>query len=215
MADWTELVRQTERYYSARVKEHGATARGVDWNSDASQQLRFEQFARLLGDGTGPMSIDDYGCGYGALIDWLDRRVPGGFTYHGGDVSEEMIARARARYAERADCRFSVSPDDLAPADYAVASGVFNVKLETPAAVWQPYVLAAVDRLAALGRRGFAFNLLTLDSDPDRRRPDLYYADPEFFFAHCRARYGRAVSVLQDYGLFEFTVIVRQDGAQP
>jgi methyltransferase family protein len=187
----------------------------VDWNSDASQQLRFEQFARLLGDGAGRISIDDYGCGYGALIDWLDRRVPGRFSYHGGDLSEDMIACARTRYAGRDECRFSVSPDDLAPADYAVASGVFNVKLETPVAVWQPYVLAAVDRLATLGRRGFAFNLLTLDSDPDRRRPDLYYADPEFFFAHCRARYGRAVSVLQDYGLFEFTVIVRQEGAHP
>ena len=67
-----------------------------------------------------------------------------------------------------------------------------------------------IDVLARAGRRGFAFNLLSLSSDPERRRPNLYYADPAEMLSHCLARYGRSVALLQDYGLYEFTVIVRQ-----
>ena len=59
------------------------------------------------------------------------------------------------------------------------------------------------------GRRGFAFNILSLSSDPGRRRPNLYYADPAEMLAYCLSRYGRSVAILQDYGLYEFTVLVR------
>ena len=46
--DWAMLLRQTEAYYTARVREHGATARGVDWNSPESQALRFQQLLRIV-----------------------------------------------------------------------------------------------------------------------------------------------------------------------
>lgn len=205
------LLAGARRYYAARLREHGTTARGVDWNSAEGQTTRFAQLARLWAQDRAPFSIVDFGCGYGALVDFLeDSGVTGSYT--GIDLCEEMVAAARERYADRPACRFTTEASDIAPADYAVASGVFNVKQDTPEADWQAYVLEAIDRLAALGTRGFACNLLTRDSDPARRRPDLYYADPEAFFAHCRQRFSRRVSVLQDYGLYEFTLIVRKDG---
>jgi hypothetical protein len=63
--------------------------------------------------------------------------------------------------------------------------------------------------LARVGKRGFAFNALSLASDPQRRRDDLFYADPSETLAHCLMRFGRNVALLHDYGLYEFTVIVR------
>ena len=59
------------RYYSGRLHEHGASARGVDWKSEESQVLRFVQLARVLPP-SGPFSVVDYGCGYGALVDFLE-----------------------------------------------------------------------------------------------------------------------------------------------
>ena len=32
--------------------------------------------------------------------------------------------------------------------------------------------------------------------------------------SYCLARYGRSVALLQDYGLYEFTVVVRQKPAE-
>jgi SAM-dependent methyltransferase len=207
--DWREILERTGRYYGTRVRAYGATAQGVDWNSEAGQILRFDQFARLF-EGDGPISINDYGCGYGALVDWLAARGRP-FQYCGYDVAPDMIAAARGRHGGRPDCRFTGDAGDLTIADFTVASGIFNVKLEAPVGEWEAYVHDVIDRMAALSRLGFAFNVLTRDSDAALRRPTLFYADPEAFFTRCRARYSHAASLLQDYGLFEFTLLVRKD----
>ena len=49
-------------------------------------------------------------------------------------------------------------------------------------------------------------------ADAERKRPDLYYADPLALFDHCKRRYSREVALLHDYGLYEFTMIVRKEG---
>ena len=198
-----------DAYYAPRLARHGASAQGVDWNSPESQALRFDQLLRVRED-TGPCSLLDFGCGYGALAHVLvtgDEPV----AYCGFDVSARMIELARAHNPDPARCRFTAAAADLEPADYAVASGVFNLRLDVGEPAWEDYVLQTLDTLAGLGRRGFAFNLLTSWSDADRMRPDLFYADPARFFAHCKRRYSRDVALLHDYGLYEWTMLVRTD----
>jgi len=194
------------RYYTERVREFGTTARGVDWNSEESQELRFIQLARLLPP--EPFSVVDYGCGYGALVDFLERQGTD-FGYQGFDISEEMVKRA-AQAHSGGRRRFTTSYQELEPADYAVASGVFNVKLDTSAEGWADYVLHTIESLDGLGRTGFAFNMLTSYSDPERMRADLYYADPCAMFDHCKRSFSRQVALLHDYGLYEFTILVRK-----
>ena len=60
-----------------------------------------------------------------------------------------------------------------------------------------------------LSRRAYAFNTLTGWSDPPRMRPELFYGDPCAFFAHCKRRHARDVALLHDYGLYEWTLLVR------
>jgi hypothetical protein len=38
----------------------------------------------------------------------------------------------------------------------------------------------------------------------------LYYADPRVLFDHCKTRYSKNVALLHDYGLYEFTILVRK-----
>ena len=202
-----EILDQVDRYYSEKVKTHGMTPRGVDWNSLESQVLRFERLLQILDGGTA-FSITDYGCGYGALVEHLDRcGVP--FEYRGFDISSEMVARAQERWAGRSDCEFFSDPARLEPTDYTVASGIFNVRLETSDDAWRAYMLETIATMARVSTRGFAFNALTLYSDPEKRRPDLYYADPLFFFDHCKRTLSRFVTLLHDYPLYEFTLLVR------
>ena len=68
-----------------------------------------------------------------------------------------------------------------------------------------------VDRFDQLSTKGFAFDVLTLYSDPPLRRPDLHYADPLFWFDRCKRKYSRSVALLHDYPLWEFTVLVGKD----
>lgn len=201
------LRTRVREYYEARLRQHGPTPAGVDWNSEQSQELRFQQLARLL-DPDPAASVIDYGCGYGALLPWLREHGYAG-AYTGFDVSPEMVASARARAEGLRDAAFTTDRRALTPADYAVASGIFNVKMDTSDDGWGRYVLSTIADLAAVGSRGFAFNALTLYSDVERRRPDLYYADPLALFDHCKRTYSRYVTLLHDYPLYEFTLLVR------
>lgn len=206
-ADDSEILSQVSAYYGSKLKLHGASPRGVDWNSAESQALRFSQLAKLLPEHE-PFSILDFGCGYGALADYLEstgRRC----TYIGYDVNESMILTARDLH-RGAGHAFTSLAEELAAADFVLASGIFNVRLRTPRDRWATYVLDTLHTISVLSQRGFAFNMLTKYSDAHRMRDDLYYADPCEMLDYCVCKFSRHVALLHDYALYEFTVIVRK-----
>lgn len=203
----TDLLTEVADYYSEKLAQHGETPRGVDWNGEESQELRFEQLCKII-DGRNQFSINDLGCGYGALIDFLAIRYPE-FSYVGVDVSESMIKTAEQRYRGRSQARFVVASEPDSVANYGVASGIFNVRVRRSDAEWCAYIKATLDVLDRTSRLGFSFNCLTSYSDADKMRDDLYYADPCALFDLCKRRYSRNVALLHDYGLYEFTILVR------
>jgi SAM-dependent methyltransferase len=209
MRERRRLLDDVESYYTQKFATHGATARGVDWNGELSQEIRFRELLRLHRS-TEPFSVNDYGCGYAALVDFLDRHY-GTFVYRGFDLSLPMLAHARATYAGRETVVFVDVEDELPPADYTVASGIFNVRLDSNPDEWKRYILDTLDRMSSLSERGFAFNMLTSYSEPEKMRDDLFYGDPAYFFAHCRQNYSHNVALLHDYGLWEFTILVRRE----
>jgi SAM-dependent methyltransferase len=206
---YASILGGVQRYYSGKIEAHGPTARGVDWNSPESQGLRFVQLLKLI-DRNQPFTINDYGCGYGALADHL-HQLDCAFQYRGFDISPHMIARARELHDAMDQVTFINEEASLTQADYTIASGIFNVRLQTPATEWEKYVLHTLKSINALSEKGFAFNILTKYSDAEFMRPDLYYADPLFFFDYCKRTFSRFVSLLHDYPLYEFTILVRKE----
>jgi SAM-dependent methyltransferase len=195
-------------YYDAALALHGPTARGVDWKDDSSHHLRHAQFLRLVA-GDPDASVLDLGCGYGDFLNVLRAAGHRG-RYLGCDLAPGMIAAAKLLHGERPDRAWHQGAEPPEPCDYAIASGVMNVRRGADKAAWGSYVDGIIALLARSGRRGFGFNMLSLSSDPDKRRPDLHYASPSGTLEMCLNRFGRHVALLQDYGLWEFTVLVRQ-----
>jgi len=195
-------------YYSDTLNRHGPTARGVDWNGEESQNLRFAQLTRLINTPTA-FSVNDLGCGYGALLDFLMAQYPA-MHYQGYDISAKMVEAAQARHASVGTACFFHASEPGQRADYSFASGIFNVRLDHPDNEWRDHVLQTLDVLDRSSSRGFAFNCLTSYSDSDKMRPYLYYADPCDLFEHCKRTYARDVALLHDYGLYEFTLLVRK-----
>jgi hypothetical protein len=132
------------------------------------------------------------------------------FQYWGYDISPPMIAKAAELHAGMRELTFVSKKHDLNEADYTVASGIFNVKLRAASTEWESYVLRTLETVSRLSKRGFAFNVLTKYSDRELRRPDLYYADPLFLFDYCKTKFSRFVSLIHDYPLYEFTILVRK-----
>lgn len=204
----SKILREVNDYYSAKIREHGQGPRGVDWNGEESQFQRFQQLLKII-QAEGDFSIIDVGCGYGALIDYLQKNFKK-YKYIGIDISEEMIASARARYVHDESVRFHVSAISPVHADYSVASGIFNVRLKHDDDEWWSYLTNTLDQLNETSSKGFSFNCLTKYSDAEKIRNYLYYADPCKLFDWCKRRYSRQVALLHDYGLYEFTILVRK-----
>jgi len=208
MTSFDKIVKKVDRYYSDKIITYGTTPQGVDWSSPESQFLRFEQLLKVCAD-KNHFSINDYGCGYGALLDYMNSQNYQ-FSYFGYDISTLMLNEANKRYHNSSNVVFCNRQSDLPVSDYTVASGIFNVKQDIQIDEWEKYILSVLNDLFQLSHIGFAFNILTKYSDADKMRSDLYYADPCFLFDYCKKNFSRNVAILHDYNLYEFTVIVRK-----
>lgn len=210
MSDNVIDMNQIRSYFAGKLEQHGATPRGVDWNSTVSQEVRFSQLAKVICPPQKQFTLLDYGSGFGSFYDYLvSQKAPVG-KYVGFDIVEGMVDKGREMHSDMAGVEFFSKDEDLTACDFVVASGIFNIKLETPQDTWTEYVIKTLVRMDELAIRGFSFNLLTKYSDADHMRPDLYYADPGLMFDICKRRFSRNVAILHDYDLYDFTVIVRK-----
>ena len=203
----TNMLDDIAAYYSQKIFQYGTTAHGVDWNSKESQLLRFEQLCKLIV--TDNFSLNDIGCGYGKLFYFLKSRCLN-FSYTGIDVSRNMIDAAIKYCNDHKEAQFVVSSNPEKDADYSMASGIFNVRFNYHDTDWIKYIYSVLDILNSYSRIGFSFNCLTSYSDQNKKRQDLFYADPCVLFDYCKRRYSKNVALLHDYSLYEFTIIVRK-----
>lgn len=203
----TIIINSVDDYYSGIAQRYGPTPRGVDWTSVATQYLRFVQLLKLC-DFDAPFSLNDFGCGYGALLEFLTLRHPdANVAYRGIDVSKIIINAARNRWAARPQTTFEHSSRCTTMADYSIASGVCNVRLGHPLPAWEAYVASILANLRATSRRGFAVNFM-LPRDGQLMENELYRTDPDRWIAYC-TELGCIVEIVGDYGMREFTLLMR------
>ena len=207
----TELFRESNEHYKKKIAEFGADARGLNWKDEQAQLIRFEQLIKII-DGPAPFAINDVGCGFGDLYSFLQQKQFPVNTYRGYDISGEVIAVARDRFHGRPGCAFYLAgaEEEIAPGDYTVASGIFNLKFNSSPEEWLQYILKNLQRLFLGSTKGLACNFLTSYSDPERMRADLYYTDPCFIFDYCKRHLSQNVAILHDYTLYDFTLLVRK-----
>ncbi|MBA3828696.1 MAG: class I SAM-dependent methyltransferase [Taibaiella sp.] len=203
-----KILDSVNKYYSDKIKEHGISPKGVDWNSVESQELRFKELSSFINFGN-QFSILDFGCGYGALLPYING-LTGNFSYTGFDISEEMIREARANNTQNKNAAWTTQLSDIEQFDYSVASGIFNVRLEVGDNEWKKYIENTLVRINKHSTKGFSFNMLTSYSDKEYMRDYLYYADPAYFFDFCKRNFSKYIALMHDYPLYEFTIIVKK-----
>jgi len=206
----SELLSNVASYYALKLSKHGVTPAGVDWNGETGQELRFKQLSKILLHSLQPYSLNDLGCGYGALLDFLATWNFPVIEYEGLDISAAMVNAACVRHVDKIFANFHVSNVPTAIRDFSLASGIFNVRLNVSNEKWLEYIKSTLDILDTYSSKGFAFNCLTSYSDIVHMRSDLYYADPLILFDLCKKRYSNNVALLHDYDLYEFTILVRK-----
>jgi SAM-dependent methyltransferase len=210
--DLTDLRAGVAAYYSGKVRRFGATPFGVDWTCVPTQEMRFVQLMKIFKYGD-PFSLNDFGCGYGALLAFLDRRCPASpIDYLGIDLSAAMIRCARRIWCRRPNARFVHGHICGRMASYSVASGVFNVQLSRPRYEWEAFIRESLRELRRTSELGFSVNFVMAPLGGQAVREGLYATHPEPWVDFCTAEFGATTDVVVGYGLREFTLLVRPQG---
>jgi SAM-dependent methyltransferase len=199
-------------FYQQRLKENGPGSKGVGWKDDFAQKIRFEQLIKVIQKNTA-FTINDLGCGVGDLVFFLNEKEGYDFKYFGYDVLEEMITNAKKIQANTSYTSFfQISQlNDLQIADYTVASGIFNARHGISDEHWKSHILETIKFMNLKSKKGFAFNALTSYSDKHLMVDELFYADPLWLFDYCKRNFSRHVALLHDYGIYDFTILVRKE----
>lgn len=211
MSDAARILEPIAEHFSESLAIYGATPPGVLWRNQEGQRLRFDQLVQIFDadDLKGGVVVNELGCGYGAMFDYL-RDLPAfvGGRYWGYDISSDTLAAARKRIRDpRAG--FEKSHRVLHAADYTLISGTYNLLLDTNEERWLEYIRDSLVDTWAMCRKGLGFNMLR----PDLSKAPLntlYYTDPQPFLDFCQRRLSPNVTVVEGYPLAEWTMLIRR-----
>lgn len=201
-----QALAEIKNLYEGNLSEHGVSSKAVGWKDRESQLLRFEKLAEVMSPDLGPYTVGDWGCGYAAMYDFLQEKRPGCVKYYGYDISADMLNKARELHPNDG-LELIESKEVTENADYIFVSGTFNVKFGATDEAWGLNIKETLLKLAEKGARGLAFNLLT--TYVDWKQENLFYADPMEYFDFCKKNLSNHVSLIHDYPLYEWTMLVR------
>lgn len=201
---------QFESFYRDKLDTRETNAEKVGWKNQTAQHIRFEQLFKLI-DLNQSFTLNDLGCGLADYYEFLHQKnLP--FKYYGYDTMPDMIDQAKKRLRLKANAYLFLieQATEIQPNDFTIASGIFNIRFSTNDDEWKKYILTTLSSVNEKSKLGFAFNMLSLYSDHHMRKSELFYGDPLYFFDYCKRNFSMNVSLLHDYGQYDFTIIVRK-----
>lgn len=173
------------------------------WGSIDSQRVRYEVLMQELPlDGAAVLEV---GCGFGDFLDHAAGRGVRPGSYLGVDVSERMVAGARARHPQAEFAVLDVlSADPQIVPDFVIASGIMAVDVPD----YEAYVLRVLRRLHSLGRRGFGVNFLSTCT----QKPDgvSRYVEPAWLLGLFQRHIDWRCRLVHDYRPNDFTLVHRR-----
>ncbi len=207
------IYQDVERYYAAKLRRFGPTPLGVDWSCAPTQALRFRQLLKLC-DFSSPFSLNDLGCGYGALVGYFGAyHSQARIDYLGIDISPAMIRKAKKLW-HGSLIQFHHGYRSPRAADYSLASGIFNVMLQHSIADWEQFIENTLSHLNETSRYGFAINFVARPQVGQRSRPGLYCTSPSRWASYCEHALRSRVTLIERYGMSEFTLLVRSERSE-
>ena len=148
-----------KQFYTSAIELYGTTAKGVNWHSKESQEIRFKMILKMLPEKLELFDIVDAGCGFGDLYFYMHKRNKAPKNYIGIDSVLEMYSIA----SKQTGCEIimaDICKDKIPTASYYVCSGAMNTlnSFETHLFIRNCYETS---------QKGFIFNILHGDKKSD------------------------------------------------
>ncbi|MCK9492257.1 MAG: class I SAM-dependent methyltransferase [Sulfurimonas sp.] len=140
------------KFYTSAMELHGVSAKGVNWNSSDSQDLRFKIILDLLPQNLSEFTLADAGCGFGDFYLYAKRENKLPKEYIAIDSIKEMVEITKERTQTQAILA-DICKDPLPFASYYICSGAMNT-LE----LFETHLF--MQNCYASCEEGFIFNIL-------------------------------------------------------
>lgn len=206
--------RRIVSHYENCLERNGDSHLGVDWPDAGDAAIRYATMLGVIRDAPGaPVSLLDFGCGAGHLLEYIRRDGPAGIDYRGLDISEKFIALCREKFPDSAFAAADIldDPDAVDAADYVVANGVFTEKRDLTHAEMFRYMQDTLRALWPLAGKGLAFNVMS--KQVDWERDELFHLSFDDAAGFLTRDLTRHFVLRQDYGLYEYTVYLYRTAA--
>ena len=148
-----------KQFYESAIKKYGLTAKGVHWNSKASQEIRFETILSMLPNDLSRYTLVDAGCGFGDFYTYLKKKDKLPLKYIGIDTLDKMVNIAHKNTSQQI-IKADISKEQLIKADYYICSGAINIldRFETHLFIQNCYHFS---------KYAFIFNILHGDKESE------------------------------------------------
>ncbi len=181
-----ELLDPVATIFTQGIRAFGVHHKALAWYDAERMLRRFQIFAGLIAHipEERPISVNDHGCGYGALFETLrDYPAMRRGSYHGTDISADMV-RAAQKHIRDPRASFEVSHVATREADYSFVSGTYNMKMHADEGEWVEMVKHNIKDLWSKTRVALGFNMLSTKSP--YRESTLCYFDPVDILTFCQ-----------------------------
>ncbi|WP_072679460.1 class I SAM-dependent methyltransferase [Arcobacter sp. LA11] len=171
------------KFYKDSYKEHGATAQGVHWDSEFTQNKRFEILTNFIKNDLENSSLIDVGCGYGAYLTYLKKENLFPNIYLGIDCERFIIDITSKKFDKNVFIKCDILKDEMPKADYLICSGALNI-------LTQIDFLEAIENCFYASSKGFIFNFLTNHS--------VHNLSTEIIYGFCK-KLTKKVTISENY----------------
>ncbi|WP_228712701.1 class I SAM-dependent methyltransferase [Halarcobacter mediterraneus] len=141
------------KFYKKAIDKYGISARGVHWQSQFTQYLRFEILNSFIKEDIEKSTLVDAGCGFAEYLNYLKKSSLEPKLYLGIDVEEKMISLSEKRFPNNKFLVKDILKDSLPEADYFVCSGAMNI-------LRKKQMFRFIENCLNSSKKGFVFNFL-------------------------------------------------------
>jgi 2-polyprenyl-3-methyl-5-hydroxy-6-metoxy-1,4-benzoquinol methylase len=208
-------------YYAGTFKEHGATAKGVDWKDENEMLFRYDKMLAVMQkDFTkvpAPPSLLDVGCGWGGLLRRAcSLNIP--LKYTGIDVVETMVEHGRIEFKDATFLHQDVfALESESSYDFVVGNGIFTQKLDVTNPEMERFTRKMMRKMFQLCRHGVAFNMMS--TRVNFMVNNLFYQNPSDLLSWLLSEVSPRVCLDHGYSslvngkgkYYDFTVYIYKD----
>ncbi|MCD0471079.1 class I SAM-dependent methyltransferase [Flavobacterium sp. JAS] len=207
MKEYNKII----EHYESCLDKYGDNHLGVDWPKleDVDTRYKIMLDIILLSEASDHnVSLLDFGCGTGHLLDFIQRNNIKNIIYSGLDISQKFVDVAKKKYTDNSFYCIDIldSKDSIGTFDYVVMNGVFTEKRELSYDEMWNYFTKMITVIYEKCNNGFAFNVMSKNVDWERE--DLFHVSHDTLSDFLCKNLTRNYIIRNDYGLYEYTVYV-------